>query len=359
MSRFAGTRFRWVLAGVLGVLIAAPVIASSLNDALQGTSGTPSNTNRFVTNADPRLSGGSGTVTSVGLTTPAEFSVAGSPVTTNGTLAVTKATQTANTVWAGPTSGSAAQPTFRALVTADLLSPLAGMPLWMPPTTADPRNDEFTDSALTGWTIGASGVTTAIDAYATIASGASWRYNATTYRPSWLMIQMDNAATYRTIITKGVSLGTNEMIFFRAFSSRRGNSASNDGGIGILLSATSGGLPDPANSIELYASESDGTTAEVQFSKVTGGGAGVDIAKVSQSATANDFEYFLLSKRGTTYDAWCANATGQWRWMGTSTHATAFDRITVVASNNSASAPGNIITGFDFIRFNPSATQIP
>ncbi len=67
--------------------------------------------------------GGTGTVTSVALTVPAEFSVAGSPVTTSGTLAVTKATQTANTVFAGPTTGSAAAPAFRAVVPADL--PLA------------------------------------------------------------------------------------------------------------------------------------------------------------------------------------------------------------------------------------------
>jgi hypothetical protein len=59
-------------------------------------------------------------VTSVALTEPAEFVVSGSPITSSGTLAVTKATQTANKVWAGPTSGGAAQPTFRSLVSADL-----------------------------------------------------------------------------------------------------------------------------------------------------------------------------------------------------------------------------------------------
>jgi hypothetical protein len=61
-----------------------------------------------------------GTVTSVGLTMPAEFSVAGSPVINNGTLAVTRSTQLANSVFAGPTSGGAAQPGFRPLGTADL-----------------------------------------------------------------------------------------------------------------------------------------------------------------------------------------------------------------------------------------------
>ena len=64
--------------------------------------------------------GGGGTVSSVALTMPAIFSVAGSPVTSTGTLAVTLATQAANLVWAGPTTGAAATPTFRALVAADI-----------------------------------------------------------------------------------------------------------------------------------------------------------------------------------------------------------------------------------------------
>jgi hypothetical protein len=67
---------------------------------------------------------GSGTVTSVALTVPSEFSVSGSPVTASGTLAVSKATQSANTIFAGPTTGGAAVPTFRAAVAADL--PLFG-----------------------------------------------------------------------------------------------------------------------------------------------------------------------------------------------------------------------------------------
>lgn len=62
----------------------------------------------------------SGTVTSVAATVPTEFAVSGSPVTTTGTLAVTKATQNANKVWAGPTTGADAQPAFRALVANDL-----------------------------------------------------------------------------------------------------------------------------------------------------------------------------------------------------------------------------------------------
>jgi hypothetical protein len=63
---------------------------------------------------------GGGSLTSVALTMPAEFSVAGSPITSTGTLAVTKTNQNANLVYAGPSSGSAAAPAFRALVSADV-----------------------------------------------------------------------------------------------------------------------------------------------------------------------------------------------------------------------------------------------
>jgi hypothetical protein len=63
---------------------------------------------------------GSGTVSSVALAMPGIFTVSGSPVTGSGTLTATLLTQSANLVFAGPTTGSAAAPTFRALVAADL-----------------------------------------------------------------------------------------------------------------------------------------------------------------------------------------------------------------------------------------------
>lgn len=66
---------------------------------------------------------GSGTVTSVGLSLPGLFTVSNSPVTAAGTLTAVLATQQANRVLAGPTTGADAAPTFRALVGADI--PLA------------------------------------------------------------------------------------------------------------------------------------------------------------------------------------------------------------------------------------------
>ncbi|MGB9771913.1 MAG: hypothetical protein ACPLX7_08045, partial [Candidatus Kapaibacteriota bacterium] len=60
-----------------------------------------------------------GTVTSVGLMMPSEFSVTGSPVTNNGTFNVNWNTTGANTVLAGPTIGTGT-PSFRTLTDADI-----------------------------------------------------------------------------------------------------------------------------------------------------------------------------------------------------------------------------------------------
>ena len=67
----------------------------------------------------PGSSYGTGTVTSVGLSLPAIFTVSGSPVTTTGTLTAVLASQTANYFFAAP-NGLAGAPTFRAIVAADV-----------------------------------------------------------------------------------------------------------------------------------------------------------------------------------------------------------------------------------------------
>lgn len=62
-----------------------------------------------------------GTVTSVGMTVPtALLSVSPASVTTSGTFAVSLPTQSANTVFSGPSASPSATPTFRLLAAADL-----------------------------------------------------------------------------------------------------------------------------------------------------------------------------------------------------------------------------------------------
>ena len=102
--------------------LAATLASQSANLVFAGpsTGAAAAPTFRSLVAAD--LPAGTGTVTSVALSLPAIFSVSGSPVTGSGTLSATLATQTANYIWAGPTSGGAATPTFRAMVSADIPS---------------------------------------------------------------------------------------------------------------------------------------------------------------------------------------------------------------------------------------------
>lgn len=80
-------------------------------------------TNTVATGWSALGGGGSGTVTSIGLGGNAIFDFSGSsanPITTAGTFDIDFATQTANKVFASPSSGGAAIPAFRKLVAADL-----------------------------------------------------------------------------------------------------------------------------------------------------------------------------------------------------------------------------------------------
>lgn len=70
----------------------------------------------------PASLSGFGSVTSVGLALPSLFNVAGSPITGSGVITATLANQAANMFLAGPASGAAAPPAFRALTLADLPS---------------------------------------------------------------------------------------------------------------------------------------------------------------------------------------------------------------------------------------------
>jgi len=90
---------------------------------------------------------GSGTVTSVAATVPAFMTVGGSPIATNGTLAFSFNSQTANSFLAAP-NGSAGVPSFRAMLPADLGSQAAASILGNP-TGAAGASSFYTISSLT------------------------------------------------------------------------------------------------------------------------------------------------------------------------------------------------------------------
>ena len=87
----------------------------------------PGTSNQVLTNNGSEVlswtNAGSGTVSSVGLSAPAEFVVSSSPVTGTGTLGLSWSSEVANRILAGPASGGSATPAFRTLVAADLQIP--------------------------------------------------------------------------------------------------------------------------------------------------------------------------------------------------------------------------------------------
>lgn len=118
-----------------------------------------------------------GVLSSVGLadasTTPI-YTVTNSPLTNNGTLDITLKAQAANSVFAGPTTGAAAQPTFRAMVVADLPT---GIP------NANLANSSLTVAAGTGLSGGGavslgSSVTVSLTTPVAIANGGTGQITA-------------------------------------------------------------------------------------------------------------------------------------------------------------------------------------
>jgi hypothetical protein len=79
-------------------------------------------TSGYVTNTGHACGtgSGSGSVTSVGLSLPAQFSVANSPVTNSGTLTATWISQAGHSFLAGLDSSSTGTPTFRAIAADDV-----------------------------------------------------------------------------------------------------------------------------------------------------------------------------------------------------------------------------------------------
>lgn len=132
-------------------------LVEAQSDAGSAVAGFDKDGNLFAANFSGG-GGGVGTVTSVALTVPSEFSVTGSPITSSGTLAVSKATQAANKVFAGPTSGGAAQPTFRSLVSADI-----------PNNAADTSGTAANISGTAAIAHGGTGQTTATAAFSALA----------------------------------------------------------------------------------------------------------------------------------------------------------------------------------------------
>lgn len=160
---------------------------------------------------------GSGSVTSVALSAPAIFTVSGSPIVAAGTLAIALATQSANQVWAGPTTGAATTPTFRALVNADF--PTSGV------TAA-------TYGGVSGTTVTVPVITVNAQGIVTLVTTQSLATPSLTAVNNWTKAQtlIENAVTFSNSIT--IDASTGHLFAFTATSNFTLNNLSNAPGAG-------------------------------------------------------------------------------------------------------------------------------
>lgn len=145
-----------------------PIFTSSLNGLVPSSGG--GTTNFLRADGTFAAPSGTGTVTSVALALPSIFTVSGSPVTTSGTLTGSLNTESANLIFAGPGTGSAATPTFRALVAADLPASTAITALTGDGTATGPGSVPFTLATVNS-NVGSFGSSTAIPTLTANAKG--------------------------------------------------------------------------------------------------------------------------------------------------------------------------------------------
>jgi len=188
------------------------------------------------------ISGAVGTVTSVGLSAPSEFVVSGSPVTTTGTLTLTKATQSANLVYAGPATGVAAMPTFRSLVVADIPDISSGLTGTLPAVNGGTGQSSYTVGDL----LYASGAT-ALSKLLSVATGNALISGGVATAPSWGKIGLTTHVTGILPIANGgtnssTSLNNNRIMVSNSGMITEASALTN----GQLLIGSTGATPSAA-----------------------------------------------------------------------------------------------------------------
>jgi microcystin-dependent protein len=212
---------------------------------------TPSG-NSLIVSVNPAFPG-TGTVTSVTFTGDGTVfsNTPSAPVTSSGTLTATLNTQTANTVLAGPSSGSSADPTFRALVPADLPPTVILVTLY---DNVDTTLPSTTSTLIDGQTI----VTGNLVLFSNLATGNNQIYQATVSGPSVSWMSINSPITGAQVFIQSGNLFTDQNVIFN------GTSWSLSGLLGSAGYGTSG-----------QVLTSNGTTAFPTWQASGGGGGSV------------------------------------------------------------------------------------
>jgi hypothetical protein len=149
VAAVAGTDYVLPTGSIAGNAATATALASAPTTCTAGNYPLGITANGNATGCTA-ATGGGGTVTSVTFTGDGTLLSAtpSTAVTSSGTVAASLKTQTKNTVLAGPSSGAAANPTFRVLAAADL--PTQTLNYWVPGTIQPPTQGALATLGGTG-----------------------------------------------------------------------------------------------------------------------------------------------------------------------------------------------------------------
>jgi len=246
------------------------------------------------------LVGTGGTVTSVGLSLPASvFSVTGSPVTSSGTLTGSFTTQSANIIFAGPSSGVASAPTFRSLVAADIpaLNYVTSVGLSLPASLFSVSGSPVTSSGtLTGSLAtqnanlifagpssgGAAAPTFRALAASDIPALTGYILNQTTQQASSnFNISGQGQATSFTGTDNAAGAGS-------ALTVRGGTSTGTSAGAGVAISGTNGSTTGAGGAISVTGGNGAGNAAGGNITLTSGNAGATGGAAGNFSATAGN-----------------------------------------------------------------------
>lgn len=339
-----------------------------------------------------------GTVTSVGLALPADFTVSNSPVTTTGTLTAVYAVQAANLVHAGPTNGAAAAPTYRALVGADLpnpavatkggvfsLAPIASNFLTSIATNgavtqAQPAFSDLTGTitvaqggtAITSYAVGdilyASGATT-LSKLADVATGNALISGGVTTAPSWGKIGLTthisgtlavgNGGTGLTAGTSGGVLAFTATNTLASSGLLTANGVVLGGGAGVVPTSTAAGTNGQVlMGVTAGAPTFQGTNLSITFI-IDGGGSAITTGikgdlTVPFSATITEWTLLADQSGSIVVDIWKDTYANYPPTVADTITAAAKPTITTATKGQSSTLTAwtTTITAGDTIRFN-------
>jgi len=272
------------------------------------------------------------------------FTTAGDLVVGTGASAVTRlASGAVGTVLAG--NGAGVAPSYRNAATLTAV----GGGVFPVPSTADSRDDEFTGTTFGSWTTGGGEVATAVDEQAAFTTAGQYRYDLSSRRNSWWLLQASNNATSISALAKTVTFVAGDVFYARVgvFSKALVNAD-----MRLLFQFTDGTFNE---TIRLEANLNDATpNLQVRWGYVTGGVLTDTGIAYAAPVSAYPIEYVAIQRVGNDWHYWIAGSNGAWRWLGTYTKTVTITTMVVTIRNLSSTNPGCPIVAMDYIRFNNS-----